>query len=146
MKKVISFEKNPNAKPENDWEKYLLLINGEKQTYIGQYLGGEKYEKTITVSEKGMQACLEVLASDGEEFPFKIHRFIYNGFFGREFADFMKEKGRFIRWSGDPGIAVMMLDNGKEIKVPTFAIPAHALIPIDGTYNQGILFGSPSKS
>ena len=141
---IISFELNPDAK--RDFEKYLILLNGEMQIYHGEYLCGTKYQRVITAGEDDKNAALEVLSKDGDEFPFRIKKFSYNGFFGNAEDSYIKETGRFVKWTGDPGIALMMLSNGKLLSVPTFAIPGSVLIPIDETYSQKIIFGKPSQA
>lgn len=129
---------------EQEKDQFFLLIDGQRQFYTGKYLCGTPYKHPMSFDKDEVDEVYEILSRDGEEFPFKIRNFTYNGFFGKEEKTFMKERGRFLRWSGDPGVAVMLLDSGKEKLVPTFAIPGSCLLPKDET--EKVLFGQPSNS
>lgn len=144
MKGIVSFEKNSNVENENE---FFLLIDGIRQKRTGQFACGTPFSRDIIVNYEEMQAALKILQSDGDEYPFKIKKFKYNGFYGSLKEGFIKENARFLRWSTDPGVAVMLLNSGKTLFVPTFAIPGSCLFPVDETpQSEKLLFGAASEA
>ncbi|RLF87253.1 hypothetical protein DRN34_02245 [Thermococci archaeon] len=57
-------------------------------------------------------------------------------------------RAQFIRWSGDPGVAVMQCSDGKERFIPTFALRgAYLALPNDNTaFEDKLMFGRVSNS
>lgn len=133
------------------WKKnrellYHFCIDNIPQYYEGQYLGGTSYKHAIHVTYSDMQLAYGLYNST-DEFPFSVNEFSYNGFGGTSNdKKMMSYKAKFIKWSGDPGIMVMMCSDNKERHIPTFAVPGSFIIPRTADYNKQIIFGTSSKS
>jgi len=129
---------------------YWLSINNQVVTHVIEYLDGPRTEKVVVTLEqyKFVMRAFEVLASK-EPFPLVMNNFEYNGFFGRELPGHTEYTGRFVKWTGDPGIVLITCSDGKDRIVPTFAIdlPYFSLAapqPTPGASN--VVFGTPAKS
>ncbi len=82
-------------------------------------------------------------------FPHEVTTFKYNGLYVT-----MNKKGtktdyraKFIRWTGDPGIAQMYCSDGMMRNIPSCAITSRDLLPKDETPKEKkILFGEFATS
>lgn len=118
--------------------------NGVPLFREGRYLCGAPYKQEVKASEEQIAEANENLT---KEYPLTIKKFTYNGFFGRAFDEIMPYKAKFIKWSGDPGVALCMCDDQKERLIPTFAITTSFVLPKDETpKEEKLLFGIASNS
>jgi hypothetical protein len=123
-----------------------LKIDGVLQFNEGTYLSGTPYKNKITVSEETL-SILKTTATSVRLFPFDIKNFTYGGFMGMDMPGMADYRGCFAGWTKDPGIVRMRCSDGETRIIPTFAIPACALLPkctIDK--KDKVLFGEPSSS
>lgn len=134
-------------------EDYSIFINdspiGYRRTFMDMsYINPDIAFFTI---ERAKEVLAQFMRLD-EEYPFKVVEFSYNGFGGQCNPDItMPYRARFVRWSGDPGIAIMACSDGEERYIPTYAMPcSHWCLPNDMTRVEGNghvqLFGAASKS
>jgi len=141
-----------NGKHKTDFDRnkmYYVSINGEIVTCIRQYADQcawppDKY----AIPETRIPWVEESFACLVKEYPFRIKEFSYNGFMGKQGDKLMSYQAKFLRWSGDPGVAVMMCSDGEERFIPTFAmIESTMCLPIDDTPQEAkLLFGYRSSS
>lgn len=78
----------------------------------------------------------------------KVLRFVYNGFSGNLTGGYAKYTAEFLSWTEDPGIARCNCSDGKERRIPTFALEGfdYEANP-EPEYDKGfMLFGIPCKS
>jgi hypothetical protein len=154
---IIAQEYEPLTIPEHlefvpvngDGKKVAVLINHQPVISINTYLCGTRESKELMVNASSMKEIEETFARLVLEFPFRIRNFEYNGFFGKDLEGFAPYWCKFVRWSGDPGVAVMQCSDGRERLIPTFALPAGVsiVLPDDNTRQEDkILFGRPSQS
>ena len=79
-----------------------------------------------------------------------ILRYVYNGFSGELIGGQACFLGEFIKWTSDPGVAVIKCSDNKTRTIPSFAIEGH--LPPTPNYhrmkkkNKMTYFGHPSKS
>jgi len=126
-----------------------LLIDGKPLFCEGKYLCGIPYKRPIIIKSLKEFKMLEQIASKinyNIPYPFEILNFEYNGFMGQTKKGIAPYKARFVKWSGDPGVAIMECSDGKIRYIPTFAIPGSVLIPDDKMNHTGMLFGFASSS
>lgn len=134
-------------------EDYSIFINdspiGHRRTYMDRsYIEPDIAFFTKEEAETTMAQFMKL----ADEFPFEVIEFSYNGFMGKSNKDvLMPYRARFVKWSGDPGVAVMACSDGEERYIPTYAMPhAHFCLPNDMTRVEGdgqpTFFGSASKS
>lgn len=82
-------------------------------------------------------------------FPHAVTSFTYNGFYVTMDSKGPKAnyRAKFIKWTGDPGIAQMYCSDGMMRNIPSCAINNQQLLPKDETPKEKkILFGEPATS
>lgn len=121
---------------------YSYWVDGKKQYAEGKMLCGTPYKELILVSGKARKYGIES-AKTG---VFTINNYKYNGFMGNTMPGIAPFTAKFVKWSGDPGVAIMDCSDGKQRYIPTFAILGDFIIPRKEEYNKGILFGHSSNS
>jgi len=130
-------------------KKFQLFINGEPVKCICQHMDSCTWPPDdYILPESRVQDIKDGFASLTEEFPFKIRNFSYNGFFGRTEEGYAPYRAQFLRWSGDPGVAVMSCSDGEDRFIPTYALEGpHLAIPPDNTaFEDKLMFGYASTS
>jgi hypothetical protein len=141
------------VKHYEEGQDFSIFVHGSPIGYRRQYMDRSYIEPTIAFFTSDV--AKEIVAQFkqlNDEFPFKVIGFEYNGFMGNtDPNETMPYRVRFVKWSGDPGVAVMACSDGKERLIPTFAMPgAHWCLPVDMTRVEGdgntTLFGAASKS
>ncbi len=143
--------KNVEAYGEDNAD-HTVFINGQPIGHRRIYMDQCYIEPEIPLFTKnGAERLIKMFKSLYQEYPFKVRKFSYNGFFGKLESEFAPYKARFIKWSGDPGVAVMKCSDGKKRLIPTFAMPGTSwCLPNDMTRveNDGkvVFFGAPSQS
>jgi len=122
-----------------------LTIDNKLAFYEGNYLSGESYKFPILIKK---EVAIKANKIQLKKFPHNVCEFNYNGFMGTHTEEkLMKYKAKFIRWSGDPGVAIMMCSDNIERNIPTYAIDYSFLLPKDETKQEDkLLFGRGSKS
>jgi hypothetical protein len=74
----------------------------------------------------------------------KVINFSYNGFSGKLHEGFASFTAEFIKWSGDPGVAICACSDGVERHIPSFALLDQPKLPVQE--KTGVIFGIPSSS
>lgn len=130
-------------------KKFKLFINGEPVKCINQHLRSCSWPcDDYVIPENRVGRLMQGFANLATKFPFEVRNFEYNGFMGKMLPGVAEYRAQFLRWSGDPGVAVMICSDGKERFIPTFAIEgAHLALPMDDTeFEDKVMFGCPSNS
>lgn len=129
---------------------YDMFVDGKPLMYRGKYLDGRSYEHQMSASYEDKKHILIAMALPEEvrnnSFIFTIKNFKYNGFGVEHIKGIAKYMAKFLKWSGDPGVAIMECSDHKTRHIPTCAIIGYQIIIVDNTYNDGTIFGMPSKS
>lgn len=74
----------------------------------------------------------------------KVLNFTYNGFSGKLTGGIASFTAEFIKWSGDPGVAICACSDGVERYIPTFVLIDPPELPVQE--KTGVIFGIPSSS
>lgn len=80
-----------------------------------------------------------------DEFDCAICNFEYNGFYGKKLEGDAAFRGKFVRWTDDPGIAVMECSDGNKRLIPSFAVTSR--VKVWPKQKKGtVMFGMASSS
>ena len=127
-----------------------LTIDDKPLFMTGKYLNGKSYKNPVILKDSNEIIELINIAASydaGNGFPHPISNFSYNGFMGQQKEGIAPYTAKFVKWSGDPGVAIMNCSDGKERYIPTYAVSGWALLPKDCTsISNKTLFGRPSSS
>lgn len=121
---------------------FKLEINGSIVSKTESFGGTED----VTLTEELCGFVIDEFNVMDEPYPHIIKHFKYGGVYGRPLKGFAPYKGKFINWTGNPGIARMLCSDGEVRLIPTFALKSMGYtLPEDTTKNK-VFFGIPSKS
>ena len=140
-----------------DWKyrrPFGILINGQVLCSHATYMDQSRLIPAIMdFTEAGAIGTIRQFMKLGEEYPYEVCEFAYDGFGGKSNPDvIMPYKARFMCWTGDPGIAMMMCSDGEKRFIPTYAMKhSYSTLPNDMTRVNSdsgvpVFFGSASKS
>ena len=78
----------------------------------------------------------------------KVHNFTYNGFCGKTEDGYAAYTADFKEWTEDPGIAMCICSDGKERRIPTYALEGfnNDTYPTQDTRNRIGYIGPPCHS
>ena len=136
------------------WEKgrFGIRINGQLLCYHRTYMDQSRIIPTLCrFTKANALELVDFLKRLNYPFPHPVYKFTYDGFGGQVNKNvIMPYTARFKKWSGDPGVALMICSDGTKRWIPSFALKFLLALPNDFTRlekpEKVTLIGQPSNS